>query len=121
MIDFKDILDGKSSMFLNFENAGGMNFWGVFFFFLASPFNLLVKFVDKSNVILFVNILCMLKMMVASLTAMIYFIKCHKWLAPSIAVILSFMYGVCGYVMMFYQNIIWLDMMYLLPLLLLRM
>lgn len=121
LIDFKDILDGKSSMFLNFENAGGMNFWGVFFFFLASPFNLLVKFVDKSNVILFVNILCMLKMMVASLTAMIYFIKCHKWLAPSIAVILSFMYGVCGYVMMFYQNIIWLDMMYLLPLLLLSL
>ena len=52
MIDFKDILDGKSSMFLNFENAGGMNFWGVFFFFLSSPFNFLVKFVDKGNMIL---------------------------------------------------------------------
>lgn len=121
MIDFKDILDGKSSMFLNFENAGGMNFWGVFFFFLASPFTLLVKFVEKANVILFVNILVMLKMMTASFTAMVYFRKCHKELDTAIAVILSFMYGVCGYGMIFYQNIIWLDMMYLLPLLLLSL
>lgn len=121
LIDFKDILDGKSSMFLNFENAGGMNFWGVFFFFLSSPFTLLVKFIDKSNMILFVNILVMLKMMTASLTAMIYFKACHKQLDTSIAVILSFMYGVCGYGMVFYQNIIWLDMMYLLPLLLLSL
>lgn len=121
MIDFKDILDGKSSMFLNFENAGGMNFWGVFFFFLSSPFNFLVKFVDKGNMILFVNILVMLKMMTASFTAMIYFKNCHKQLDTSIAVILSFMYGVCGYGMVFYQNIIWLDMMYLLPLLLLSL
>ena len=55
----------------------------------------------------------MLKMMTASLTAMIYFKACHKQLDTSIVVILSFMYGVCGYGMVFYQNIIWLDMMYL--------
>lgn len=121
MIDFKDILDGKSSMFLNFENAGGMSFWGVFFFFLASPFTFLVKFVDKENVILFANVLVMLKMMTSAFTAMVYFRKCHKQLDTTIAIVLSFMYGVCGYGMVFFQNIIWLDMMALLPLLLMSL
>ncbi|MBR2040620.1 MAG: YfhO family protein, partial [Clostridia bacterium] len=27
--DFKDILAGEKSLFLNFSNAGGMNFYGV--------------------------------------------------------------------------------------------
>lgn len=121
MTDFKDILDGKSSMFMNFENAGGMNFWGVFFFFLASPFTLLVKFVDKENIILFVNILVMLKLMLSSFTAMVYFRVCHKKLSWEIAAVLSVMYGFCGYGMLYYQNVIWLDMMYLLPLLIMAL
>lgn len=121
LIDFKDILDGKGSMFMSFENAGGMSFWGVFFFFLASPFSLLVKFVDKENVILFVNVLVMLKLMLSSLTAMIYFRTCHKKLGWEIAAVLSVMYGLCGYGMLYYQNIIWLDMMYLLPLMMMAL
>ena len=121
MIDFKDVLDGKSSIFLNFENAGGMNFWGVFFYYLASPFTFLVKFVEKENIMSFMNILVMLKMMTASLTAMIYFRVCHKKLDGGIAAALSVMYGLCGYGMIFFQNIIWLDMMYLFPLLIIAL
>ena len=34
LMDFKDILEGKSSFFLNLQIAGGMNIWGVFLFFL---------------------------------------------------------------------------------------
>ncbi len=121
MNDFKDILDGKSSMFLNFENAGGMNFWGVFFFFLASPFTFLIKFVAKENIMLFMNVMVILKLMLSSLTAMIYFRCCQKDLHRGIAIGLSIAYAFCGYGMMYYQNIIWLDMMYLFPLLMLAL
>ena len=38
LCEFKDILEGKGSLFLNWQNAGGMNFWGVFLFFISSPF-----------------------------------------------------------------------------------
>ena len=41
LMDFQDILHGKDSLWLNMQNAGGMNFWGVFCFFLTSPFSLL--------------------------------------------------------------------------------
>lgn len=121
MMNFKDVLDGKSSIFYSFANAGGMNFWGVFFFYLSSPFTFLVKFVDKENMFRFMNILVMLKMMTASVTAMVYFRTCQKRLNTSFAVVLSFMYGMCGYAMMFYQVISWLDVMYLFPLLVLAL
>ncbi len=121
LIDFKDVLDGKTSLFFNLNNAGGMNLYGVFFFFLASPFSFLVKFVDKGDMITFVNVLLVLKMMMAALTSVIYFRVCKKDFNPYFAVILSLMYAFCGYGMLFYQNIIWLDMMYLFPLLMIAL
>lgn len=121
LIDFKDILDGKSGMFLNMNNAAGMNFYGVFFFFLASPFSLLVKFVDKADMAVFANILVLLKLMTAAVTAQIYFRAYQKKLSRPLSVILSMMYALCGYGMLFYQNVIWLDMMYLFPLLMLSL
>lgn len=123
LCQFKDILDGGSGMFLSFKNASGMNFWGVFFFFLASPFTLLVKFVDKSDMLLFANILILLKMCLCSFTATLYFTKSreHTGLDAAGAGMLGFIYATSGYVMLFYQNVIWLDMMYLFPLLLLSL
>lgn len=78
LTDFKDIFTGKDGMFLNFHNAGGMDLWGVFFFFIASPYTLLVLFVDKADIIYLVNILTVLKMMTAAVTAQLYFRSCQK-------------------------------------------
>ncbi|WP_124099387.1 YfhO family protein [Ruminococcus sp. Marseille-P6503] len=121
LMDFKDILDGKSGLFLNLNNAGGMNFYGVFFFFLASPFSLLVKFVEKGDMFTFVNILVILKLMTAAFTSALYFRVCRKGLDPGFAIALSLIYAFCGYGMLFYQNLIWLDMMYLFPLLMISL
>lgn len=119
LLDFKDILSGKGNMLFNWQNAGGMNFYGVFLFFISSPFSFLVQFVDKTDMSLFMNILTMLKMMVCSLTACIYFKHAFKKLHNFFAVALSVMYAFSGYAMLFYQNTVWLDVMYLFPLLLL--
>lgn len=123
LCQLKDILDGKSGWLLSFKNASGMNFVGVFFFFLSSPFSFLVKFVEKENMLLFANILVMLKMMTAAVTASLYFIKSdeHRGLDPISVSLLGFMYATSGYVMLFYQNVIWLDVMYLFPLLMMSL
>ena len=63
LMDFKDILAGKSSLLLNMQNAGGMNFWGVFLFFISSPFSFLVAFIEKADIYYAVNILLLLRMM----------------------------------------------------------
>lgn len=116
LLDFKDILAGKSSFLYSLQNAGGINFIGVFFFFLASPFSFLVVFVPKSMMLQFMNILVLLKMCTCSFTACLYLLK-HET-RPVYALLLCFFYSFSGYTMLFYQNIIWLDCMYLFPLLL---
>ena len=119
LCDFKDILAGKDGFFLSLSNAGGMNFYGVFFFFLASPFSFLVAFVSKADIPFLMNILVVLKLCTCAICAGIYFEKRFCSLSPFLKAALSTSYALCGYGMLFYQNIIWLDIMYLFPLLLL--
>ncbi len=117
LMNFKDMLSGKDNLFFSMKNAGGMSFWGVFCFFLSNPFSLLSVFVPKEEIIHFVNIMVILKLTLCSFTAAIYFRCCKKTANGAITVSLSLMYALCGYGMLFYQNIMWLDVMYLFPVL----
>ncbi|MBP5262016.1 MAG: YfhO family protein [Clostridiales bacterium] len=116
LMGYKDLLAGKASLFFSFSNAGGMNYYGLFFFYLASPFNLLLGAVDKQEVVLWVNILVLLKLAFSSLTACIYLSFSHRNLTSLECIALSLVYSFCGYGLMFYQNIMWLDNMILFPL-----
>lgn len=117
LIDLKDILAGKDGLFLNMHNAGGMDFFGVFCFFLSNPFSFLAALVDKENMILFVNILVILKLSLCALTASLYFVRRKSGLDSVMMTALSMMYALCGFGMLFYQNIMWLDIMYMFPIL----
>ena len=121
LMDLKDILSGKADLFLNLQNAGGMSFVGVFFFFLASPFSFLVAFVGKAQFYTFVNILLLLKMMACSVSAGLFFLRRFPRLDLLQTVSLSVMYAFCGYAMLYFQNLVWLDVMGLFPLLLLSL
>ncbi len=118
LLDFKDILEGKGDFFFNWQNAGGMNFLGVFLFFISSPFSLLVVFIDKADMMVFMNIMTLMKMAVCAITANAYFRTCHKKLDATYSALFSVMYSFSGYAMLFYQNTVWLDVMYFFPLLL---
>lgn len=121
LMDFKDILSGKANLFLNLQNAGGMSFVGVFLFFISSPFSFLVAFVGKAQFYYFVNILLMLKMLACSASAGFFFLRKFPRLDILQTVSLSVMYAFCGYTMFYFQNIVWLDVMCLFPLLLLSL
>lgn len=116
LMDFKDILLGDGSMFLNLQNAGGMNFWGVFLFFLSSPFSFLVLFVEKADFYAFANVLVALKMAVCSLTAFAFFRSRFLELGTAGQAMLGVLYACSGYALFYYQNVVWLDVMYLFPL-----
>ncbi len=117
LMELKDILSGNSSMFLNLQNAGGMSFWGVFFFFLSSPFHLLVVLIEKAEIYHLVNILVLVKLSLAAATASVFFRREAPSLPFSAQLALSLSYGLCGYGMLYYQNLVWLDMLYLFPIL----
>ncbi len=117
LMDLKDILNGKGSIFYSTANCGGMNFWGIFLFFLASPFYVLTAFIPKADMIYFVNILLILKLAAASSSSALYFSTVHPKLTPAFGTLLSIMYAFCGFGLMYYQTLVWLDIMYLFPLL----
>ena len=66
LMELQDILRGDSGFFLNLQNAGGMSFYGVFFFFLASPFSFLALFWEKAQLYLLANLLVLLKLSLAA-------------------------------------------------------
>lgn len=118
LLDFKNILSGDFDLFLNTANAGGMSFWGVFLFFLSSPFSFLTVFVDSGDMYLFANILVLLKMATAAFTASLFFRRQFPKLTIFQHNGLAMLYAFCGYSMFYYQNLVWLDMLYVFPLLL---
>lgn len=118
LASFKDIMAGKDGFFFNVSNGAGMNFYGVFFYYLASPFTFLVTFVDKTDIWGFVNIIILLKMCVMSGTASFYLSRKNPN-APLLNIFLSVLYAYSGYAMMYFLIPAWLDVMYLFPLLLL--
>ena len=119
LMSFQNIVHVDASMFLNLQNAGGMDFWGVFFFFLASPFTSLTLLVPKADLYAFMNLLVALKMAAAALTASIAFARLFPRLPAVPVACFSCMYAWSGFTMLFYQNVIWLDVVALFPLLLL--
>lgn len=119
LMELKDILSGKSGMFLNLQNAGGMSFWGVFFFFLSSPFHLFAALVEKAEIYHLVNLLVLGKLSLASASASVFIRHEAPALPFSAQLALGLSYGLCGYGMLYYQNLVWLDMLYIFPILML--
>lgn len=96
--------------------AGGMSFWGVFFFFVSSPLSLLVFLVRAENVVYLVNIITALKFGLCGLTFSTYLNYDNKDISSEVNVLLSLMYAYSGYNIMYYQNNMWLDIVYMFPL-----
>lgn len=109
----KNIFDGKIGIFYSFSKTLGGNLFGLICYYLMSPFNLLILFVDKlsiPNMILIINIL---KISFAGLTSYIYFSKTYKNDKTSLA--FSIIYALMAYNIVYSQNIMWLDGVIMLP------
>lgn len=118
LMQFKEILSGNQSVIFQMYNAGGANFWGIFFFFISSPFSLLVMFTEKVDIVTSINLIVLMKLMLASFFAMLLFKEILPRNLPFINAGFSILYALSGFPLMFYQNIVWLDMVYLFPILL---
>lgn len=118
MAEFRRVLLGEGS-FLRSPGAGGINFWGIFFFFLSSPFSLLSVLVKPEQLPWFMNWMLLGKMMVCAFTGAMLFRRLSDSTRSIPATLMGVLYAFSGYTLMYYQNIVWLDMMALFPLLIL--
>ena len=115
---FKDVLSGTASIFYSFSKNIGGSMISTFMYYLASPLNLLMAFFPKSHVMYGMCTILFIKFGLCSLF-MYLFLKKHfntdKWQL----LIFSTFYAIMGYNVVYYFNIMWLDVVYLTPLVIL--
>lgn len=126
----KNVFSGLDSLFYSFSKGLGGSCWALFAYYLASPFNLLLVFFEKVQINTFFNLIFVLK---AALASAFFAWFLAEWFRPQletsaqkqflaklgIMISLAMAYGLCQYMLAQASNIMWLDGVYLLPLLML--
>lgn len=120
---FKDVLEGENSIGYSFgKTLGGTNI-AVFSYYLSSPFNLLLAFFKRSQIHDFFDLIAALKLSVASMT-FAYFgrerFESNTNRYSIVRCLIAVGYGLCQYNIAQSSNIMWLDGVYMLPLILLQ-
>lgn len=117
---YVDVLHGVRSLTYDFSNMLGGSSAGMFSYYLASPFNLLLYFFGKEGVYRFFDVAAALKLATAGATFSWYLQRRFAdRIRPVFVIALSMGYGLMQYQVAQSSNIMWLDGVYMLPLILL--
>lgn len=111
---FRDLFFGESSVIYSLGKSIGGEMYGLFAYYLISPYNFITLLFNKGNMPLAFDIILVLKTATCSLTFMYYLNRREK--AKFTNLIFSFMYAFSSYAITYGFNIMWLDALILLPL-----
>jgi len=112
---YKDVLTGKGSLFMSWNMGMGNNFYTTFAYYLVSPLNLLVVFFSKENINTFVIIATLLKLILIY-NSMIAFLEYRFKNKSKSAILFALAYTFSTYTIQYLFHIMWLDAIYMLPL-----
>lgn len=120
---FKDVLMGKNSITYSFGKTLGGNMIGVFSYYLSSPFSLLALLFSNENLHAFFNLAVALKLALSAATFSLFlnrrmFSQSGAQFDHRISVLLSAGYALSHYNVTQNSNLMWMDGVYLLPLIL---
>ena len=110
-----NVLHGIDTFPYTFSKGLGGTMYGAFFYGLSSPINLLIYFFD--DIQLFMALSTILKISLSGLT-MYIFLKQENKNSDISNLIFSLAYSLSGYSILYYLNIMWLDSVWLAPLIL---
>ena len=110
----RNVFLGKDSIFYSFHNSLGGNMASTIGYYLSSPFNILYIFVSKGNIPLMTYIIYVLKIGLCSLFMNIYL--GHKFGHKYTNLIFCLSYAFMGFVVVYFFNNMWLDVIYMTPL-----
>jgi uncharacterized membrane protein YfhO len=112
---YRSVLLGHDSLFYSFAQALGENTWGLFSYYLASPFNLLIVFFDQAHITLFVVVITALKLGCVEL-AMVYFLRRRFGCSRIMSMTLGLCFTWSVWTVSNLRSTMWLDNLILLPL-----
>lgn len=114
-----DRLTELKSLFYSWNTGGGGAFLGNYYNYLSSPVGDLIALIcGHKNIPEAIGIMVLIKNALASSTLAYYLKKKHGINDFSISAF-GLMYAFCGFFIAYYWNIMWIDAMYLLPLIVL--
>ncbi len=111
------LLNGDS-LFYTWQSGGGTNFWLMMTYYAMSPLNLLSVLVPKTNLREFLAFMTCFKIALGGAAFTVYLQAIHKRYDLSTTVF-GLLYAFCGFFMSYYWNIMWLDVVAILPLVML--
>lgn len=114
---FYHLSKSGEGLFYSWSKALGGEFLGLFSFYLASPFSLLVFLVPLQHLPLIMMAMMILKPALSSAAFAFYYQKVFKKEDAS-AVVFSVCYSLMSYNILYGMSVMWLDGIYLFPLLL---
>lgn len=109
---------GGESLDFSFNVGIGSNFLALFVYYLASPFHILALPIWGGHLVEFIGYLVVFKTGLCGLTACLYFQK-HFDTKDGAVVLFSMFYAFSGFMAAYNYNIMWLDCIWVLPLILL--
>lgn len=108
------VMHGQGSLFYSFSHGMGGGTAALFAYYLSSPFNLLLALFDYTDVALFFSLAVLGKLSLAGLTC--YAFLRRRFAAGTLSLVLSTCYALCGFAVCQASNVMWLDGVYMLPL-----
>ena len=124
---FDQALTGHGSLLFTWRSDLGMNFWPIVSYYLTSPFGFLTLFSDDRRLPIMIAVVTVLKVGTAGL-GMQLLLRRFRRPGPdgraaagstAMAVLLSAGYALAAWTLVYAFNIMWLDALFLLPLVLL--
>lgn len=116
---YRNIFHGEDTLLYSFTNFLGGSGVALFAYYLASPFNLLILAVPASMNHALFSLLVLLKLSLAGAFMSLFLKERFPQQKPLFVLLLSVSYALMQYNIAQTMNIIWLDGVYLLPLMLL--
>ncbi|MDO4942915.1 MAG: YfhO family protein [Lachnospiraceae bacterium] len=118
--DYQEKLKDMDSLFYSWNGGLGYNFYSLWAYYLSSPFNLVIAAVSKHTMISVLNWLISIKFALCSFTGFFYF--SHREGKQSLRnIAFGLCYAFSSYMTGYYWNIMWLEVMILLPIILIGM
>ncbi len=116
--ELKNIIYGDGSLLYSFSRAMGGEFFGIFAYYLSSPFSFIVALFPDALMTEALLVMFLLKTGCCGLTFAVY-IDATRKRNPVPTVIFSTMYALCAYAVVMQHNTMWIDNLILLPIIML--
>lgn len=118
--DYQEKLKNMDSFFYSWNGGLGYNFYSLWAYYLSSPLNIIVGIVPKLTMIAALNFIIVIKFALCSFCGFCYFTY-REGKETFFHVVLGLAYCFSSYMTGYYWNVMWLEVMILLPIILIGM